>query len=73
METLITGMQEFIALLVTLTLIILLLAIKLGWQIVRIFCEAPKLHLGARGAARDLRKYPTGPHRSGVTGDVQSL
>ena len=72
METLITGLQEFIALLVTLTLVILLLAIKLGRQIVKTFFGAHKLHPGARGPAQDLRKYSTRPHRSGATGGVQS-
>jgi hypothetical protein len=73
METLVTKTQEFIAVLAILTVVILLLAIRLGWQIVTAFFKPPKLHLGARGPAKDLRRCPSGPHQSGVAGGVQSL
>jgi hypothetical protein len=72
METLVIKTQEFIAVLAIFTLVILLLAIRLGWQIVRAFFKPPKLYLSARGPARDLRRYRPGPHRSGVAGGVQS-
>jgi hypothetical protein len=47
METLVTKTQELVAILVILTFVILLSAIKLGWLIAGTFWKPPKLHLRA--------------------------